>query len=377
MDKIESIIDERIIKGTDDAFYTLSLEDVRNKYRKWVEKIPRVTPFYAVKCNDDERVLKTLADLGAGFDCASKKEIAQILDLNVNKNRIVYTHTAKQVSHLKFSAEKKIKKLTFDSAEELIKIQRYHADAEVVLRIRFDAATSVINLGLKFGCDPVTEAPELIKLCKEMKMNLVGISFHVGSSTRDYIIFEQALAKVRELFDFAETVGFDLNFVDIGGGFIGHDLCHLDHYAVSINSGIDKFFADPKITIISEPGRYFVDSAFKIVTQVILKKSGVDGHIQYFVNEGIYMSFLISFIYEEKLNFSIIRKSLNKFNLKEKKLSTIWGCTCNSKDKILGNQLMEELSENDWVIFHNMGAYTNTVSTSFNGFSIGEIVIID
>jgi diaminopimelate decarboxylase len=29
------------------------------------------------------------------------------------------------------------------------------------------------------------------------------------------------------------------------------------------------------------------------------------------------------------------------------------------------------------MIFHNMGAYTNTVSTSFNGFSLGDIILVD
>jgi len=39
---------------------------------RWHKALPRVTPFYAVKCNDSEAVVKTLAVLGAGFDCASK-----------------------------------------------------------------------------------------------------------------------------------------------------------------------------------------------------------------------------------------------------------------------------------------------------------------
>ena len=33
---------------------------------------PNVTPFYAVKCNSDPVLVKVLAELGAGFDCASK-----------------------------------------------------------------------------------------------------------------------------------------------------------------------------------------------------------------------------------------------------------------------------------------------------------------
>ena len=38
----------------------------------WKKALPDIHPFYAVKCNEDKLLLKTLAALGAGFDCASK-----------------------------------------------------------------------------------------------------------------------------------------------------------------------------------------------------------------------------------------------------------------------------------------------------------------
>ncbi len=41
-------------------------------YEDWLTALPTVTPFYAVKCNDDPALLKTLAALGTKFDCASK-----------------------------------------------------------------------------------------------------------------------------------------------------------------------------------------------------------------------------------------------------------------------------------------------------------------
>ncbi|KAG5683763.1 hypothetical protein PVAND_013028 [Polypedilum vanderplanki] len=376
MDLIK-LIESRLAEGNDDSFYILNLEDVRLKYRLWMEKIPRVVPYYAVKCNDLEEVLNTLRDLGAGFDCASKKEIHQMLALNVDKEKILYTHTAKQISHLKYSAEQNIEKITFDSVEELEKIKKVHPNAKVVLRIRFDAASSIINLGIKFGCDPIKEAPKFIELCKDMNMNLIGISFHVGSGTQDFGIFERALATVRELFDFAATIGFKLNFVDIGGGFIGENISLLDNYAKSINTGIDKNFpSSNEVEIVAEPGRYFVDSAFSIATQIVLKKSGTDGQIHYYLNESIYMSFLIAFLYKSDLKFTIIRKSKMENETKSEKLSTLWGCTCNSMDKIMGDCMMKEMEIGDWLIFHNMGAYTLTVSTKFNGFENNKVFIL-
>ena len=55
-----------------DAFYVCDLGDVLKKHMRWARAMPRVTPFYAVKCNDSRTVVTTLASLGAGFDCASK-----------------------------------------------------------------------------------------------------------------------------------------------------------------------------------------------------------------------------------------------------------------------------------------------------------------
>lgn len=371
---IKQKIGERLASGNDDAFYILDVGDVLMKYRKWVEKIPRVVPFYAVKCNDDENVLKVLAESGAGFDCASKKELKQILELDVLPERIIYAHTVKQVSHLKFAAEKNVLKVTFDSPEELEKIKVFHPNAQVVLRIRFDAKNSIICLGVKFGCDPVAEAPDLIKMCKNLKLNLIGVSFHVGSGTQDYGIYESALAAVRELFDVAAEVGFKLNFVDIGGGFIGNDISLLDHYAKSINAGIENYFPDEAVTIISEPGRYFVESAFTLAVQITLKRTAKDGHVNYYINDGIYMSFLISYIYEEKLKFEIISRSEKE--VKSERLSTIWGSSCNSNDKIIDNRMIPDLDIGDWLVFRDMGAYTTTVSTSFNGFKIGDVIAV-
>lgn len=48
------------------------LGDVLKKHMRWLRALPRIAPFYAVKCNDSPSVLRTLASLGTGFDCASK-----------------------------------------------------------------------------------------------------------------------------------------------------------------------------------------------------------------------------------------------------------------------------------------------------------------
>ena len=54
---------------------------VVDQYERWVAALPNIQPFYAVKCNNEPVLLKTLAALGAGFDCASKVTQSMHCDL--------------------------------------------------------------------------------------------------------------------------------------------------------------------------------------------------------------------------------------------------------------------------------------------------------
>lgn len=380
---VSETIDSRNALGNDNAFYILDIDDVKRKYHAWVNNFPRVIPYFAIKCNDHEAVLDVLKDAGAGFDCASKKEIEKIIKLGVSPERIIYSHTVKQISHLTYAAEQNVLKVTFDSEHELYKIQKYHPNAKVILRIKYDSKSSVIPLGLKFGCDRHVEAPKLIKLCKELNLNLIGVSFHVGSGTESGETYAKAIEAVHELFQMAKKFDFSLNFVDIGGGFVGDDVHKISSYAKPINDAIEKYFNDPSVTIISEPGRYFVESAFIRAMQIILKKtSHIDGVMNYYVNDGIYTSFLLNHVCHGKyLRFGqieIIRKSSSNSQIQRKSInSTLWGMTCDSNDKILTNVELPELEIGDWLVFRNMGAYTLSLATSFNNFTVEpEDVII-
>lgn len=92
-----------------------------------------------------------------------------------------------------------------------------------MLRIRCEAENAQCPLGAKFGCDPVTEAPKLLKVAKSMALNVTGISFHVGSGCRDYPIYYKAIGICKGLFDQAESLGFNMSLLDIGGGFPGNE----------------------------------------------------------------------------------------------------------------------------------------------------------
>lgn len=101
------------------------------------------SPFYAVKCNTDPQVLKTLVPLCTGFDCASMGEISTMLDLGVAPEHIIFANPCKPPAHIKYARDHGIHLMTFDNADELRKVQAINPQAKMVLRIITDDSKSV------------------------------------------------------------------------------------------------------------------------------------------------------------------------------------------------------------------------------------------
>ena len=62
---------------------------------------------------------------------------------------------------------------------------------------------------------------QLLKLAKNMDLNVVGVSFHVGSGCMDANQYYKALELCKNVFNSAKNIGYNFNIIDIGGGFPG------------------------------------------------------------------------------------------------------------------------------------------------------------
>lgn len=99
----------------------------------------------------------------------------------------------------------------------------------LLLRIRCDASVAQCPLGMKFGCNPITEAPELLKTAQSLDLNIVGVSFHVGSGCKDPPVFRKAIATCSKIFELAEMYGYKMNLLDLGGGYPGDHGTSIDN----------------------------------------------------------------------------------------------------------------------------------------------------
>ncbi|XP_041114413.1 antizyme inhibitor 2-like [Polyodon spathula] len=53
--------------------------------------------------------------------------------------------------------------------------------------------------------------------------------------------------------------------------------------------------------------------------------------------------------------------------------SSVWGPTCAVEDLVSNQTQLPELQVGDWLIFENMGAYTVSLGTQLNRFSIPRV----
>lgn len=180
---------------------------------------PRVEPFYAVKCNPDPLIVKTLAILGCNFDCASSTEIRLVEEATKDLPRkpdIVYANPCKARAHLIEAVCKGVRMVTFDNAVEIQKCAAVSKKIQLVLRIITDDRGSRCRFSTKFGAPRYKWRP-LLAAAKKYGLQVVGVSFHVGSGCRDATKYELALKDAREIFDMAENeFGMKMNFLDIG-----------------------------------------------------------------------------------------------------------------------------------------------------------------
>jgi len=348
-----------------DSFYTLNLSVLQRVYEEWTEALPHIKPYYAVKCNPTQTIVEALAKMGSNFDCASPTEIQQVLDLGVGPERILYANPCKRVEEIRFAKENGITRTTFDSVCELKKIARVQEEfpdlppLQLVLRIRADDPSARCNLGAKYGAEE-HEWDLLLFTARTLGLEVIGISFHVGSGASSVGVFEGAIEKAEKALDLAREHGYSPHIIDIGGGF-------------SSSTGLPKTISAPKGTcLIAEPGRFFVERVMELHTPVIgTKGSGLT------ISESLYGAFNCILFDHAAPQVKEVRDEFgNKIEGQPIK-RTIFGSTCDGGDTIYKEyELPEGTDLGSWLVWENMGAYTCAATTQFNGIPFNDRNIV-
>jgi ornithine decarboxylase len=360
--------------------FVIDHEKIRENYREFKTHLPSVQIYFAVKANSNPEIVRTLFEMGSSFDVASMPEFMIVYE-NIRHmpgkerqdwiwDKIIYANTIKPIETLEALDQYK-PLVTFDNAEEIKKIRNHAPHAGLVLRIRVPNTGSMVELSSKFGAHP-GEAVDLIMAAFDCGLEVEGLSFHVGSQCTNFENYVTALQLSSDIINEVETrTGRKIRLLDIGGGFpvkYHPEVRDFRILAKKLNTEIKRLF--PKdMEIIAEPGRFLVANTCTLVAKVV-GKAVRDGKTCYYINDGVYHTYSGQVF--DHVNYPVLA-----FKEGEKKISAVFGPTCDAFDTITLSAELPELEIGDLVYSENIGAYSHASSTYFNGFPPAKVVHIN
>lgn len=358
---------EKLAEQYDTPLLVLSVDQIERNYQFLAEHLPGVQLYYAVKANPDERIVRTLADLGSCFDVASDGEMQALTEMGIEPQRMVYANPVKTAGGLATARRTGVNKFTFDSESEIKKMAKAVPGGAVLLRVRVDNPKALVDLNKKFGAHP-EDALQLLRLAREAGLDVAGLCFHVGSQSVSAEAYLDALKICRRLFDEAAKEGFSLRVLDIGGGFpipALNETIDIEGILCEINSTVRRYF--PETEIWAEPGRFICGTAMNLITRVIGTQQR-NNQQWYFLDDGLYGTF-------SAIIFDHWEFAFETFKTGQKIPATFAGPSCDSLDILFRDKLVEPLELDDLILVPACGSYTSASATVFNGFAKTRIIV--
>lgn len=357
-------------------------EELRKNIATFRKYLPRVAPFYAVKCNPMPEIVHTMYEEGAGFDVASLPEFEVVVKNIKNMpeaeqkkwiyDNVIYANTIKPMEMLEALDQYQLL-VTYDNLEEVKKIKKYSPHSRAVLRICVPNKGAIVELSSKFGAMP-EDCQDLVYAALDAGIPVEGLSFHVGSQTTDFENYTIALNLAADIYEQVEKRGYKkMHLLDLGGGYpapYDESVKPFPVLAEVINKSLDSLF--PKeIFCLAEPGR-FMNATAGISVARINGKTQRASKPCYYINDGAYHTF-------SGIIFDHQHCHVHSFKEDAKLVECgVFGPTCDALDVISMHELLPaDLQIGDLVYSDNMGAYSHASSTYFNGFPPAKVLHIN
>jgi diaminopimelate decarboxylase len=347
---------------------------------------------FAMKSNSNQSVLRTLANLGAGFDIVSGGELQRVIAAGGDPRKCVFAGVGKTEAEIAFALTKNVYSFNVESEPELQRINKVAARlkkvAPVAVRLNpnVDAKTHAkITTGTyenKFGIAFEDIAGVYARAAKLKNLRLRGLQMHIGSQLTDVRPFELAVKKVVPLVQQLKAK-HGIEFFSIGGGVgivyepalasgaadwwgkDGKNILTPQKYAAKLLPLLQPL----GLKILMEPGRYISGNAGILVTRVeYVKRTGkknfviVDGAMNDLIRPAFYDA------YHEIV--PLIKKGGATIP------SDVVGPVCESGDYFCKDRPLPKVGEGDHLALLSAGAYGFVMASNYNTRSLATEVLV-
>lgn len=348
---------------------------------------------FAMKSNSNQSVIRTLANLGAGFDVVSGGELQRVIAAGGNARRCVFAGVGKTDAEIEFALRRGVYSFNAESEPELQRINRVAARlrkiAPVAVRVNpnVDAHTHAkITTGTyenKFGIAFENIEGVYARAAKLRHLRLRGLQMHIGSQLTTVAPFEQAVRKVVPLVGRLKAK-YGLEFFSIGGGLgIVYNPALASGPAAWWQSTRAKQILTPRsyaarllpllqplgLRILMEPGRFISGNAGILVTRVeFVKRTGkknfviVDAAMNDLIRPAFYDA------YHEIV--PVTRKAGGLVS------SDVVGPICESGDYFCKDRPLPRVGEGDHLALLSAGAYGFVMASNYNTRALAAEVLV-
>ncbi len=367
---IEKLAVDKIINQFGTPTYCYSYNQLKENIYKFKRNFIKINPLicFAVKANNNNKILSEIGKLGLGADVVSAGELLAALKSKINPKKIVFSGVGKTSEEIMFAIKKKILLINAESVSEIKTITKIakkmnkKIDIGIRLNPNVDAKTiKEITTGKgsnKFG---LTEN-EVIKLINEYRsskfLNLKCLSVHIGSQITSHLPYLNMLKAVQRVID---KSNFDFEYIDLGGGMginYGQDKKKLNYKKYA--NEILKFMKKNNSKIIFEPGRSIIGNAGYLFTKIIYVKE--TKKINFIIMDAGMNDLIRPALY--KAYHRIIPTKKNNYRVS--KIHDFVGPICETTDKFLSLKSYQKLNEGDNIVICDVGAYGKVLSSNYN-----------
>lgn len=350
--------------------YVYSGSYIRDRIKAYREAFPEALICYAVKANFNPYIVALVKEEGAGADIVSGGELFISLKAGIEPSKIVYAGVGKTVKELEYAISSDILMFNVESLMELEVLDelagKLGKKARIAIRVNPDVDPKThpyISTGMKkskFGVDIKTAKKEYEHARKLKNLQVVGIHCHIGSQILDVSPYIEASQKVVELYYELIKEGFDIQYLDVGGGLgIKYKPEQSNPEPSDLAEAILPVVKEVKAKIILEPGRSVVGNAGILLTQVQFIKD--KGH-KHFVIVDAGMNDLVRPAMYEAYHHIVPVERKDRPYIK----TDVVGPICETGDFLALDRELQAVERGEYLAVLSAGAYGFAMSSHYN-----------
>ncbi len=348
--------------------YVYHAEKMVDQYKNLINHFSNksVCFFYACKALTNIHVLDVFKKAGCNIDCSSINEVKLAIHVGYDPSNILYTSNSVDFEEIKEAVSLGVH-VNIDSLSNVEKFgMTFGGRYPVGVRIRPDIMAGG-NLKISTGHDkskfgiPAKQIKELKALQEKYKINIATLHIHTGSEIKDIAVFLQSAVVFEQLLPDFPTV----NILDFGGGFKvpyqsnekGTDIALLGQEVNKVMANLSAKVGR-NLTAWFEPGKYLVSEAGFFITKVnVLKQSGeinfagINSGLNHLIRPMFYDA------YHHIDNLTAPTKELKQY--------AVVGNICET-DTFAWDRPIPTITEGDFLVFYNAGAYGYEMSSNYN-----------